>query len=186
MGTVDSFRFCTLFTDYPLYFHNNLINGVFVVSAGEYIIMRNILSALDVAAYILEKHGSTTIMKLQKLVYYCQAWSLVWDEEPLFHEDIEAWANSPVVPDLFYAHQEQFKVLSISNGKPDKLDETQQETVDAVIDFYGNESSQYLSDLVHMEEPWKKARAGLSEMVRGKRVIKLADMEEYYSSLPKD
>lgn len=40
----------------------------------------------DVAAYILQKHGRMTTMKLQKLVYYSQAWSLVWDEKPLFQE----------------------------------------------------------------------------------------------------
>ena len=36
-------------------------------------------SALDVAKYILKEHGEMTAMKLQKLVYYCQAWSLVWE-----------------------------------------------------------------------------------------------------------
>ena len=55
------------------------------------------MTVLDVAAYILERQGSMTTMKLQKLVYYCQAWSLVWDERPLFDESIEAWANGPVL-----------------------------------------------------------------------------------------
>ncbi|WP_307850044.1 MULTISPECIES: type II toxin-antitoxin system antitoxin SocA domain-containing protein [unclassified Saccharopolyspora] len=41
-----------------------------------------------------------TAMKLQKLVYYSQAWHLVWDERPLFDEPVQAWANGPVVPDL--------------------------------------------------------------------------------------
>ena len=40
--------------------------------------------------YILEKKGRMTTMKLQKLIYYAQAWSLVWDERPLFDEKIEA------------------------------------------------------------------------------------------------
>ena len=38
----------------------------------------------DVAAYILKKKKALTSMKLQKLVFYAQAWSLVWDEKPLF------------------------------------------------------------------------------------------------------
>ncbi len=45
----------------------------------------------DVSAYILKHWGPMTAMKLQKLVYYSQAWGLVWDEEPLFPERIEAW-----------------------------------------------------------------------------------------------
>ena len=34
------------------------------------------LSVHDVAAYILKKQGEMSAMKLQKLVYYSQAWSL--------------------------------------------------------------------------------------------------------------
>ncbi|MBC8146611.1 MAG: hypothetical protein H8E98_01335 [Bacteroidetes bacterium] len=48
-----------------------------------------IISVYDVADYILKQVGYITTMKLQKLVYYCQAWSLVWDEptcEMLKHE----------------------------------------------------------------------------------------------------
>ena len=41
-------------------------------------------SVFDVAAYILHRAGTMTAMKLQKLVFYSQAWSLVWDEKPLF------------------------------------------------------------------------------------------------------
>ena len=59
----------------------------------------------DVARYILERQsGSVSTMKLQKLVYYAQAWSLVWDEKPLFHVRIEAWANGPIVRELYDQH----------------------------------------------------------------------------------
>src|SRR5689334_5878093 len=58
-------------------------------------------SVHDTAAFILKVHGPVSAMKLEKLVYYCQAWSLVWDERPMFSERIEAWANGPVCPDLY-------------------------------------------------------------------------------------
>lgn len=58
-------------------------------------------TANDVAQYVLEQSGKMTTIKLQKLVYYCQAWSLVWTESPLFDDRIEAWANGPVVPSLY-------------------------------------------------------------------------------------
>ena len=66
----------------------------------------------DVAAYILNKTGEITAMKLQKLVYYSQVWSLVWDEQPLFEARIEAWANGPVIPELYNEHRGQFLVNS--------------------------------------------------------------------------
>ena len=40
----------------------------------------------DVAKYILDKKGQLTTMKLQKLLYYTQAWTLAWDDKPLFDE----------------------------------------------------------------------------------------------------
>ncbi len=58
-------------------------------------------TALDVAAFILNKRGPMTAMKLQKLVYYSKAWHLVWEDKLLFTEPIEAWANGPVVPELY-------------------------------------------------------------------------------------
>jgi hypothetical protein len=54
----------------------------------------NMPSAHDFAAYVLAEQGEMTTWKLQKLVYYSQAWHLVWDGEPLFTERIEAWAGT--------------------------------------------------------------------------------------------
>ena len=136
------------------------------------------VSALDVAQCILDRLGPVTVMKLQKLAYYSQAWSLVWDEQPLFHERIEAWANGPVVPDLYQAHRGQFQVSKIPQGKPDQLD-----TIDSVLGFYGDKTSMWLSDLTHSEDPWSDARLGLAPGVRSNRVITHAAMHEYYSSL---
>lgn len=144
------------------------------------------VTVFDVAEYILKKLGTMSTMKLQKLVYYCQAWSLVWDEKVLFPEDIQAWANGPVVKDLFNFHRGMFQISSIPIGNPDVLDDTKKETIDAVLDFYGEKPSQWLIDLTHNEEPWKKARVGMDMAERGNRIIKLDDMAEYYSSIKPD
>ena len=142
------------------------------------------VSVLDVATYILKEMGEMTTMKLQKLVYYCQVWSLVWDEKPLFEEDIEAWANGPVVRELYNYHRGQYSISSVLTGNPDVLNQEQKETINAVLEYYGDRSSQWLTALTHMEDPWRIARRGMSGMERGNRVIKLDTMAEYYSSLP--
>lgn len=141
-------------------------------------------SVFDVANYILHRQGPMTAMKLQKLVYYTQAWSLVWDERRLFPERIEAWANGPVVPALFDAHRGQFQVAADSiPGNPGNLDPVAVETIDAVLHYYGDKSSQWLSELTHSERPWVDARCGLAPGERGSREITLAAMHEYYDSL---
>ena len=140
-------------------------------------------NALDVAAYILRKLGPMAAMKLQKLVYYSQAWSLVWDERPLFPNRIEAWANGPVIRELYDAHRGKFEVSRIAKGKLSELSEVERETVDSVLRFYGDKSGQWLSDLTHREDPWKNARVGLAPGEFGDREISHAALAEYYGSL---
>jgi len=141
-------------------------------------------SVLDVAECILKLHGRMTAMKLQKLAYYSQAWSLVWDERPMFREPIEAWANGPVVRKLFDAHRGKFEVKAGDiGGDPKRLDEDAKDTVRAVLKKYGDKGSNWLSDLTHREDPWREARRGLSDGERGNHVISHAAMTEYYGNL---
>ena len=140
-------------------------------------------TVFDVAEYILQKLGPLPAMKLQKLIYYSQAWSLVWDDAPLFPEKIEAWANGPVVRALYNAHKGQFTVKSFQKGNFKSLKQKQLDTIDSVLKFYGERSSQWLSDLTHQEEPWKNARQGVPVGDPGNAVISHAAMAEYYGSL---
>jgi len=142
------------------------------------------VSVFDVAKYILQQKGEMTAMKLQKLVYYSQAWSLVWDEKPLFPERIEAWANGPVVPDLYQAHRGVFIVNeAFFDGNPKKLSKDERETIDAVLGTYADHPAQWLSELAHNEDPWKNAREGLAVGERSNREITHSAMVEYYESL---
>lgn len=142
------------------------------------------VSAQDVAAYILQKQGSMSTWKLQKLVYYSQAWSLVWDERPMFEERIEAWANGPVIPALYQAHRGRFTIAAGEiDGDPGALDKDSRETVDAVIEFYGKQTGRWLSELTHQERPWLDAREGLRPGQRGQHRISIDAMADYYGSL---
>lgn len=140
-------------------------------------------TVFDVARYILEQRGPMTAMKLQKLVYYSQAWSLVWDERPLFNETIAAWANGPVCPDLYRAHAGNFMVSQLSRGDVSELDHVAIETIDAILEAYGEKESQWLSDLTHSERPWMDARGDTPPGDRCYNEISHAAMAEYYSSL---
>jgi len=145
-------------------------------------------TVFDVARYILDKFDQesrlpVTTWKLQKLVYYSQAWSLVWDDEPLFDSPIQAWANGPVSPELYRVHRGAFKIFAIDHGDPDALTDDQKETVDVVFGHYGLKTAQYLSELTHRERPWIEAREGLEPGEAGNREITLDAMAEYYGSL---
>jgi len=138
----------------------------------------------DVAQYILEKLGPMTAWKLQKLVYYSQAWSLVWDERPLFPERIEAWANGPVAPALYNRHRGQFIVRKIDIVMSKQIDRDGEETIDAVLNYYGDKQSQWLSDLTHAEAPWRDARGDLPSGAPCNNEITHEAMAAYYEALP--
>ncbi len=140
-------------------------------------------TAFDVAAYILEKLGEMTTMKLHKLVYYSQAWSLVWDDKPIFSDRIEAWANGPVIRELFAYHRGEYSLSKVVVGSSSVLSLEQKETIDSVLEYYGNKTSQWLIELSHMETPWIKARKGLMPTARGNNEITNESMAEYYGSL---
>lgn len=144
------------------------------------------VSAFDVACNILQHYKSPiSTMKLHKLLYYCQAWHLVWEEKPLFKEKIEAWANGPVIREIFNFHRGMYEISlrSFPIGNSDLLSKAQSESVDSVLDFYGDKSSQWLIDQTHSELPWRNARKGLLPNERGDVEITIDDMLEYYSSL---
>lgn len=138
-------------------------------------------SVADTAQFILDVHGPMTTMKLQKLVYYSQAWSIVWDDDRIFPEAIQAWKNGPVVPELWQKTKGQFKIERIEGGNVQKLSAANKATIKRVLQFYADKDAQWLSDLTHMEEPWKQAFAkGVNTEILPQ------DLSEYYSTLSAD
>jgi uncharacterized phage-associated protein len=123
-------------------------------------------------------------MKLQKLVYYSQAWSLAWTERPLFAEGIQAWANGPVVRSLYEKHRGHFRVgRGFFDGEPARISADQADVIGRVLKHYGDKDPQWLSNLTHLETPWKRARQGLPDGARSAAIITNESMLEYYSSL---
>lgn len=146
-------------------------------------------SIFDVANYFISQsnigEGSIiTPLKVQKLCYYAQAWSLVWDDEPLFANEFQAWAHGPANYDLFdkYKSHGYHPILEIDEDfKAELFTVNQIETLNAIWDSYGIYDAKYLEDLTHQEEPWKKARGNCSPGERCTSIISIESMKEFYS-----
>lgn len=136
------------------------------------------LRAADVAAFVRTTLPTAQGMRLQKLLYYAQAWSLVWDKAPLFREPIEAWKNGPVVAEFWREERAGQK-----NGDPNALSDAQRATVCAVLEAYGPRSGAWLSSLTHRERPWVDARGGLPDSVSCDAEIDPSSMAGYYGGL---
>ena len=142
-------------------------------------------TVFDVAKYILECTGPIGVWKLHKLCYYSQAWTLAWDERPLFDDDFEAWSNGPVCRDLYCQHQGVY-TLSPSDlqiGKSDALDKEQKGNIDIILRDYGDYLPYELREQTRSELPWLQARAGLPDDATSGAIISRESMGEYYGSL---
>ncbi|UFU03421.1 SocA family protein [Ruania suaedae] len=141
----------------------------------------------DVAAHVLDHfEGSISTMKLQKLCYIAQGWSLALLEEAMFDEDFQAWKNGPVARHLFNHHRRQFGVASWPWGESANLTEMQSLVVDAVLHNYGALSGLQLSELTHRPgTPWSKTRlvAGVADGQSCEEVIDKRQMEGHFKEL---
>jgi len=145
-------------------------------------------TALDVANYFLYlaniNNQDLTNKKLQKLVYYAQAWSLVLNNKKLFDDRIEAWVHGPAVRKLFFKFSKKFGFepikVKIDQNIEKKFTDDEKEVIHEVWRVYGKCSDEYLEKLVHSELPWQKARKGLSLAEPSSREISTVLMKVYY------
>lgn len=123
---------------------------------------------------------SITHLKLQKLVYYAQAWFLANFNKPIFNEDVQAWAHGPVVPSLW----KRFKDSGWDALPPPTthriLDGKIEEFLKAVLDEYGKFEAKFLEEMTHQELPWKKTRGNLPVHARCNATIPKEMMRDFY------
>ena len=154
------------------------------------------MEAEKVVKYVIayhDLHGDLiSNKKLQKLLYYIEAWGLV-HLNGIIDEDFEAWVYGPVIPDIYKFRNYEYSPIAnndIEHYDPAKYCESFHrefedvgELIDTVLEKYGSMTSLQLELLSHSETPWIEARIGLEPFERGDRIIKKKTMASYYSSL---
>lgn len=144
-------------------------------------------TADQVANYILRSAHDAgdviTNLKLQKLIYYAQAWYLALYDEPLFDEEFQAWVHGPVQRELYDRFKNyRWNPIEENPDLPTLPDEVVQHLDDILAEF-GGYGAYELERMVHREDPWIKARKGLPPDEPSTTVISKHDMQEYYRSL---
>lgn len=140
-------------------------------------------TCLDVANFFLSKtseDAGDTIsnLKLQKLAYYAQGFSLAILNKPMFEDDIEAWMHGPVAPRLY----QEFKgygsgaIPAPLEFNPSIFDREQTKLLNEVYEVYGQYSAWKLRELTHAEAPWKD---NYTEG-RSSSVIPLHEMQAFF------
>lgn len=119
-------------------------------------------------------------LKLQKLVYYAQAWYLAIHDEPLFDEDFEAWIHGPVIPELYKKYREfKWKPILKEVEEP-KFTEEVKQFLDEVADVYFGLDAYELEQMTHTEAPWIEARGEKPTDASCNEIISKESMREYF------
>jgi len=147
----------------------------------------------EVADYFISLSNETgnliSNLKLQKLVYYTQAWHLGIYGEALFQADFEAWVHGPVIPELYREYRQfGWKPIIREDLGEDyirefraKLTSNELEVLNDVIDEYFGMTAFALEEQTHKEDPWLITRRGLPDDAPCDRVINNQHMIDYYS-----
>jgi len=144
--------------------------------------------AIEIADWFVAKAASSgdliTHLKVQKLLYYAEAWCQVILEKDLFEEQIQAWAHGPVVPEVW----QKFR----SNGwnplpvpPKDALDVVQEpvrQVLLEVFETYGDLPAKTLEDMTHGDEPWIEARGSLEPEARCDVVMPKAQLRAFFEA----
>lgn len=146
-----------------------------------------VCSANDVANYLISfarEHGDyLTPLKLQKLVFYADAWHMVTEGEELIPDRFEAWVHGPVVRQL-YSRFSGYKWNPITGDVPEtSLSETVQDFLSEIYRVFGHFTGYELEQLTHQERPWIAARGALPPDAPCSNLIDKSLTRDFYTAL---
>ncbi|EEO9072901.1 DUF4065 domain-containing protein, partial [Listeria monocytogenes] len=142
-------------------------------------------------------------LKLQKLLYYAQAKSLVEKSHPLFEENIEKWKLGPVVPEIYHLYknygakniqsaEERLEIIFNKNGgftfkkiDLEKISAEDKQILNQVIDKFAIFNPFELVNKTHDHEIWKKDEEKIRD---GENHIRYTNKEirEFFTNNPKE
>ena len=127
-------------------------------------------NVFDIASYITNII-EVDKLKLQKLLYYTQAVSLVRFNKPAFSEKIEAWEYGPVVPEVYHKVKRYRTPLKINRATNEPINTDIIQSVDMVLKYFGEMSGMTLIVITHSEKPWRDAyKKGLNTEITTKAI----------------
>jgi uncharacterized phage-associated protein len=132
-----------------------------------------------VRAYEDGREAEITNMKVQKLLYYSQSLYLAMYNELLFEDEIQAWRYGPVCPPAykFYSEFEAKQLPLPSKEFLLEIPDNTKNLLEEVWGYFGIYHAYMLSDMTHLEFPWKKARKNLAPQESSTEPILIKDMQ---------
>ena len=123
-----------------------------------------IYNALDISNYILYyyKHSKDyyiSNLRLQRLLYYCQAKWLVDNNAPLFSDDILSWDNGPIVRNIYRRYKPYGSAIiptdTITETDIIMINDNDRKILNRILDKCIEITSNDLKDITVANSAWK-------------------------------
>lgn len=154
-------------------------------STGGRVFTKNITANIiaDLIVGFCSEHGDlVTNLRLQKLLFFAQAWHLALRDKPLFPERFQAWVRGPVQPNV-YARFHHFGSSPIEGTSSAwNVPKGVERHIADVMEAYGSFSSYELELIACDDEPWREARRGIPSDEPSANVIDEATMKRFYQA----
>jgi len=138
---------------------------------------------------VTEAGENLNLLKLQKLLYYTQAWHLAFYGKTAFDGKFQAWIHGPVnrtIYDRFSRNRSLYSEITEDDVQPGfdsrKIPKPLRSHIDIVLETYAKFSGSQLEEISHRETPWQSARRGYRPSQRCEVVIDESVMKDYYKS----
>lgn len=125
---------------------------------------------------------AVTHLKLQKLLYYVEAWYLANFDRMLFEESAQAWTHGPVYPSVYQKYRGSTWEALPKERAVTLPNEELAEYVTTCLAEYGQFSAKKLEQMTHEEDPWKLTRGELPIEARCQIEIDKLLTRNYYAS----
>lgn len=106
-------------------------------------------------------------LKIQKLLFYIQAWYAANKDNRLYEDDIYAWPLGPVVEDVYH-HYKSYGAQDLAKEDGLKVtftDESFDEDIKSVLAVYGGMSAYELVARTHKEAVWRKYKGASNKLI---------------------
>lgn len=130
-----------------------------------------------------EAGDDMTHFKLQKMLYYAQAWHLAMNDERLFDNAFEGWVHGPVCHEVYDRFRHLgWSPISVDDvlSTADDFDEETLDFLDEVWEVYSQYSAAKLEQMTHQEEPWLEARGDSAPQTPGHTELKDDTIRSFY------
>ncbi len=150
----------------------------------------NKINVTTLSGYVLKYFGPMSHLKLQKLLYYCQAYHLAYFEDYLFEEDFEAWVHGPVCRNVYDVLKGKSVLYSdvtyseydfdVDNELKSSISSDQFNVINDVLNTLSKWTGSELENATHDESPWLIARGNLAPNQPCTSIIDKKQMEDFY------